>query len=189
MAKRITKHPRLVDRDYDILDHLRRYRLTTREVLHRLFFADCEPNAVTKVTSRLVDHGFLNRYELYTGRSYYVIGPESAKLLGISLKKCKPLGTQALPREYGILLFCCMTPTPRERLLVSDSTSGCRVSPASGPIAATTTSTTTVRRCAWRTCAWTRADRPIMSFVNVAMTWKSNRIPLRFASSSNKAVI
>lgn len=120
MAKRITKHPRLVDRDYEILDHLRRYRMTTREVLHRLYFSDSELNAVTKVTSRLVDHGFLNRYELYSGRSYFVVGPESAKLLGLSPKKCKPIGTQALPREYGILLYCCTTDTPRERLLVSE---------------------------------------------------------------------
>lgn len=120
MARRITKHPRLVDRDYEILDHLRRYRMTTREVLHRLFFSDSELNAVTKVTSRMVDHRFLNRYELYSGRSYFVVGPESAKLLGLSPKKCKPIGTQALPREYGILLFSCMTDTPRERLLVSE---------------------------------------------------------------------
>lgn len=120
MAKRITKHPRLVDRDYEILDHLRRYRLTTREILHHLFFQDSELNAVTKVTSRLVDHRFLNRYDLYSGRSYFVIGPESAKLLGVSPKKCKPLGSQALPREYGILLYCCMSDTPRERLLVSE---------------------------------------------------------------------
>ena len=120
MARRITKHPRLVDRDYEILDHLRRYRMTTREVLHRLFFSDSELNAVTKVTSRLVDHGFLNRYELYSGRSYFVVGPESAKLFGLSPKKCKAIGTQALPREYGILLYCCMASTPRERLLVSE---------------------------------------------------------------------
>lgn len=120
MAKRVTKHPRLVDRDYEILDHLRRYRLTTREVLQRQFFSDLELNAVTKVTSRLVDHGFLNRYDLYSGHSYFVIGPEATKLFGVSPKKCKPLGTQALPREYGILLFCCMAETPRERLLVSE---------------------------------------------------------------------
>jgi hypothetical protein len=120
MARRITKHPRLVDRDYEILDHLRRYRMTTREVLHRLFFSDSELNAVTKVTSRLVDHGFLNRYELYSGRSYFVVGPEAIKLFGLSPKKCRAIGTQALPREYGILLYCCMANTPRERLLVSE---------------------------------------------------------------------
>ncbi len=116
MARRIARHPRLVDRDYDILQHLRLYHLTTREVLHRLFFQDAELNAVTKVTSRLVDHGFLNRYELPGGRSYFVFGNEGVKLFGASPKHTRAFGAQALPREYGILHFCCMSQPPREKL-------------------------------------------------------------------------
>lgn len=120
MPKKRTKHPRLVDRDYEILDHIARYRLTTREVLHRLFFSDSEVNAVTKVTSRLVENRFLNRFDLHSGKSYFVFAPNSARLLGISLKKTKALGPQALVQNYGILQFCCLSEHPRERLLVQE---------------------------------------------------------------------
>ena len=120
MPRKPTKNPRLVDRDYDILDHLARYRLTTRDVLHRLFFDDSEINAVTKVTSRLTDHGFLNKYEWAPNRNYFVIGRESARIMGVSPKKCKPLGSQTLPKELATLMFCCMGDERRERLKVSE---------------------------------------------------------------------
>jgi hypothetical protein len=120
MPRKLTKRPRLGDRDYEIFQHLLRYRLTTREVLHRLLFADSEINAVTKVTSRLTKHGYLNRYELYTPRSYFVLGPQAAKILGVSPKKTNSLGPLALAREYGNLAYCCLAESPRERLLVSE---------------------------------------------------------------------
>ena len=75
MSRPPTKTPRLGDRDYEIFEHLTRYHITTREVLRRLFFSDSEENAVTKVTSRLTLHGYLNRYELYPPRTYFVVGP------------------------------------------------------------------------------------------------------------------
>lgn len=120
MPRKPAKHPRLVDRDYEIIQHLLRYRLTTREVLHRLFFSDSELNAVTKVTSRLDQHGFINKHELYPSRSYFTLGKEGARLVGLSPRKCKPLGGQALPTEFGTLMFCCGAAEQRERLLVSD---------------------------------------------------------------------
>ena len=120
MPRKPTRNPRLVDRDYEILDHLARYRLTTRDVLHQLFFDDSEPNAVTKVTSRLTLHGFLNKYELAPGRNYFVMGPESARIMGVSPKKCKPIGPQSLPKEYATLIFCCLQEPKRERLKVGE---------------------------------------------------------------------
>ena len=89
MPRRPTKKPRLGDRDYEIFEHIMRYRLTVPEVLHKLFFSDSELNAVTKVTSRLVLHNYLNRYELYDPRVYFTIGPEAARFLGLSQKKTK----------------------------------------------------------------------------------------------------
>ncbi len=114
------KQARLVDRDYDILEHVQRYRLTTRQVLHTLFFDDSEPNAVTKVTSRLVNGKFLNRYDLHSGKSYFVCGSAAAKIFGLSPKKCAPLGPQALFEQYAILQFCIFGKTRRERLLVRE---------------------------------------------------------------------
>ena len=73
-----------------------RYRITTREVLHKLLFSDSEINAVTKVTSRLTKHGYLNRHELYAPRNYFVLGTKSAAFLGISQKRTKALGAQVV---------------------------------------------------------------------------------------------
>lgn len=120
MPREPAKNPRLGDRDYEIFQHLLRYRLTTREILHQLFFSDSEPNAATKVTSRLVLHDYLRRYDLFPPRSYFVVGPQAARFLGISSKKAASLGPQALMREYGTLAFCCLSKEPRQRLTVSE---------------------------------------------------------------------
>jgi hypothetical protein len=112
--------PRLGDRDYEIFEHIARYRLTTREVLHRLFFADSAPNAATKVTSRLVEGAYLNRYELDSRRSYFVLGPSAARILGISVKKTKQPGALALARDFAILSYCFDQGELRERLTVRE---------------------------------------------------------------------
>lgn len=107
--------PRLGPRDNDIFEHLGRYRLTTREVLHRLFFDELELNAVTKVTSRLCRDGFLNRFELYPSHSYFVLGGEGARVLGVTKKRTEAMGVQSLPIEYATLAYCTAKPG-RERL-------------------------------------------------------------------------
>jgi hypothetical protein len=112
--------PRFSDRDSDILYHVVRYRMTTRDVLHKLFFSDSEPNAVTKVTSRLVKNRFLNRYDLHSGKSYFSLGPNAARIYGFSQKKCKAFGPQALVENYAILQYCIQGTVTRERLLVSE---------------------------------------------------------------------
>jgi len=118
--KKSSRRLRLVDRDYEIFDHVMRYRLTTREVLHRLFFSDSEPNAVTKVTSRLTRSKFLNRYELYPSRSYFTLGPKSASFLGVAYKRTRDLGPLAKAREFGVLSYCCLSEQLRERLAVRE---------------------------------------------------------------------
>ena len=120
MPRRPTKKPRLGDRDYEIFEHIMRYRLTVPDVLHKLFFSDSELNAVTKVTSRLVLHNYLNRYELYDPRVYFTIGPEAARFLGLSQKKTKGLGSQVLVQEFGTLAYCLLAEESRERLLVRE---------------------------------------------------------------------
>jgi len=120
MARKPTERPRLTERDYDIFSHLKRYRITTPEILHRHFFADSERNAVTKVTSRLVKHEYLRRHDLYTPRKYFTIGPKAARIVGTSPKHGAPRGPEALAREFGTLEFCLGGTTLRERLLVRE---------------------------------------------------------------------
>lgn len=94
--------------------------MTTREVLHKLFFSGSELNAVTKVTSRLAEHGFLNRHELYPSRSYFTLGRKSASFLGVAYKKTRDLGPLAKAREFGVLSYCCLSKRLRERLVVRE---------------------------------------------------------------------
>jgi hypothetical protein len=109
------------ERDLLILDHVMRYRLTTPEVLHRLFFfEDADRNAVTKVTSRLCDREMLLSHQLYASFTYFTLGRHGARLTGLAAKKVRPLGPQALYREYGTLVFCCLANPPREKFRVSD---------------------------------------------------------------------
>jgi hypothetical protein len=76
------KQIRLGERDYDILEHILKYRMTTREVLHHLFFADSKPNAVSKVTSRLTLHEYLCRREdLATNFIYFTLGLKATRAL------------------------------------------------------------------------------------------------------------
>jgi hypothetical protein len=44
---------KLSDRDRKILQHVKQYRITTFDVLHRLFFADKKPDAVVSTLRRL----------------------------------------------------------------------------------------------------------------------------------------
>ena len=73
---------RLLDRDYEILEHLMTYRVTTRDVLHRQFFSDSEVNAVSKVTTRLLENEYLARHEFLANSVYFTLGLRGAKLFG-----------------------------------------------------------------------------------------------------------
>ena len=111
---------KLVDRDYEILEHLLRYRICTRESLRGQFFDDSELNAVSKVASRLEAGGFLTSHDLDPPSKYWTLGPEGCSLFGLSVKKTKPLGPQALLDDLGALLFCLAGKTPRKRLTLGE---------------------------------------------------------------------
>lgn len=98
--------PELNDRDLRILEHTLRYRLTTQEFLFRLYFPDTQLNAVTKVTSRLCDTGWLARHDMPRGRTYFVPGGRAAAAFGASSRVTRPFSEQTLPRAYGVLAYC-----------------------------------------------------------------------------------
>lgn len=114
------KRLRLGERDYDIFEHILKYRMTTREVLHRLFFPDSDINAATKVTSRLTSNEYLTRHSLYDPRTYFTFGPKGASLFGLSSRKTNELGSQTVVDQLGMLNFCCLSENPRERLRVTE---------------------------------------------------------------------
>ena len=120
MAKRRPlESRRLQDRDFAILEHLMTYRVTTRDVLHRLYFSDSDPNAVSKVTTRLNDGGFLTRHELIGSSVYFTLGQAGARMMGAPARSVEALGAQTLFTQMGILSFCCNGVEGRNRLSVS----------------------------------------------------------------------
>lgn len=121
MTRQVRRKPsRLQDRDEEILEFVLRYRMTTREVLQRGYFSDSELNAVTKVTSRLVDVGYLARHDFIGTSSYYTLGILAAKYFGIPKRCAEPLGVQSLFIQYGILEYCNEPAFNRNRLRVSE---------------------------------------------------------------------
>lgn len=106
-----------VSRDNDILRHTHRMGLTTPTVLHRLFMADKSINAVSQVTTRLVNSGYLARHRLAHRTYYYTLGMRSVRHFGAQRNKALPRGEQVLPIDLGTLAFCCLGDTVRRRLL------------------------------------------------------------------------
>ncbi|MCA9191075.1 MAG: hypothetical protein KDB03_04920 [Planctomycetales bacterium] len=111
---------RLQDRDYDILEFVSRYRMVTREILHRIFFDDSELNAVTKVTSRLTEAAFLSRHPFVNTASYFTLGIAGCKLFGLPARCAKELGAQALVTQFGIVDYCTAPGATRARLTVGE---------------------------------------------------------------------
>lgn len=106
----------LKPRGREIVDHVARYRLTTVEVLCRIVLPDLSPNAVSKITNRLCDAGYLRKYTLLHPTRYYVIGEVGANLLGVGGHRVGPLGPQSLPMEYAVLVYATLGNSPRRRL-------------------------------------------------------------------------
>src|SRR4051794_38740856 len=94
------------ERDAAILEHLRRYHLTTPEFLHRLFFAGAGLNAVRKVTSRLIRERRISPARLYEQRKYFVLTPREAERLGEHRSIGRKFEYQGLVNAFGLLAFC-----------------------------------------------------------------------------------
>lgn len=94
------------DRDRQILNHVHRYRLTTREFLQRACFEDASESAVAKVVTRLVRSRLLRERRLATGLTYYVLGPQGQQAVGAAPHSGRKFTEQSFPVAYGFLAFC-----------------------------------------------------------------------------------
>jgi len=93
-------------RDGVILDHVRRYHLTTDEILASLFFEGGSVRAARKVTTRLQAEGKLSRHRFFEGRVLCQLTPRAAEALGEHRSICRKFNYQGLVNAYGVLLFC-----------------------------------------------------------------------------------
>lgn len=93
-------------RDEMILEHVRRYHLTTDEILASLFFEGGSVRAARKVTTRLKAEGKLNRFRFFEGRVLCQLTPRAAEALGEHRSIARKFNYQGLVNAYGVLLFC-----------------------------------------------------------------------------------
>ena len=118
---------RLTDRDRAILDHLARYRLTTIEALHRLFWEPTTTaNAVSQVLARLAAGGYVQRIEesLSGSQNYYLLTAEAAREYGEDEDFARPPGTTSLIHHYLMLEFCCLGDARREHITAQEIRTG-----------------------------------------------------------------
>jgi hypothetical protein len=101
------------ERDAAILEHLKRYHLTTPEVLHRLFFPGVGLNAVRKVTGRLVRERRIRPCSLFDQRKYFILTPREAVRLGEHRSVARKFEYQGLVNAYGVLSYCVQTGTKK----------------------------------------------------------------------------
>src|SRR5215210_2324181 len=98
---------KLTDRDGEIIEHVRRYRLTTIQVLkHVLFSEAADLTPVVKVVGRLKLGGWLREARLYDRHKYYLLTSRAARHLGEDEGISKPFKHQGLTNAYGVLWFC-----------------------------------------------------------------------------------
>ncbi|MCP4856971.1 MAG: hypothetical protein GY903_21010 [Fuerstiella sp.] len=120
-----TAMTQLSDRDHRIIAHVARHRVSTNEVVHKLFFSGQQPNAVTKVTARLYRSGHLRKFPLYHPRFYFRLGLQSIQMLVVSEHRMRPLGPQSLPIEFGTLAYATMGERYHRRLTPQELRHSC----------------------------------------------------------------
>lgn len=100
-------------RDEAIIEHIRLYGLSTRHVIHRLFFGTRHSNAVTKVLLRLREENLLIAYPLFDKQLYFVL---RRSLDRGNADASRPYGVQKLASVYGVFAFCCIGETTHNLL-------------------------------------------------------------------------
>lgn len=114
----------------DVLQHVRRYKMTVLRALERQpFFAGCGPYAAENVVRRLREGGWLKSEWLYDSYAacarrgqqpnsyrYYHLTLAAANLLGEHPQIAQPLKDEPKCRAYAVLAFCCFDEPQREKL-------------------------------------------------------------------------
>ena len=109
---------KLTTRDYEILQHLLRYKVASREMFHQALFAKVSLNAVTKVVTRLVANGWLKRHPFLVASCYFTLTDKAARLFGVPEAAIeRPMPSRQILAEYAMAAYCCLGDKPRKRLM------------------------------------------------------------------------
>ena len=124
-------------RDFDVLEHIARYRVGTMQSLKNTVFQGKSINVVGKVTRRLVRQGWLTQHQ--TGSFFFVftLSRKTCCLMDLPVELApKEINADALVTDYGILNYCCGEGQDRNRLtrdeLRESYASYCEADPGGG---------------------------------------------------------
>jgi hypothetical protein len=120
----------LSDRDRSFVAHVDRYRLSMIAALRKAVRPELSHNAATKIVQRLCAAGWLRRYPFRHPGCYFVLGAAGARALGRGRQRTFPLGPQALPTAYAVLLYAVLAKQPRCRLTAAEVQARCPWLPA-----------------------------------------------------------
>jgi hypothetical protein len=86
-------------------------------MFHRALFSKVSLNAVTKVVTRLVANGWLNRHPFLVASCYFTLSDKAARLFGVPEAAIqRPLPSREVLVEYAIGAYCCLGDKPHKRL-------------------------------------------------------------------------
>jgi hypothetical protein len=88
---------------------VRRYRVVTNEMVQHQLFQSHQSNAVTKVTNRLVEAGWLQRHRYLAGRLYFTAGKRLCQWHGMPTSRVRALGVQSLSITMAIAECCLLS--------------------------------------------------------------------------------
>lgn len=110
------------DRGELILEHLKRYRVTTTETLQRVFYSDAKnEEALKSQLRRLRKRKLIESDDLFEKRVYYFLTPSGASHVHLAQKSGGEIRDEnILRRRYASLLFSCHGPVPRPRFTLEE---------------------------------------------------------------------
>lgn len=112
---------RLQPRDDEILrEHFGAFRISTYEVLHRVFWPESGIDAVKKWVERMHAAGHLQTADLYAKVSYLFLTQEGSVRAKLPERYSRPLDDTHLAKLYGALSLCCLGPVPYRKLLAQE---------------------------------------------------------------------
>lgn len=95
----------LSERDWQIIRHVHRYRVSTERVIWSLFFADVELDAVRKVVDRLITTGWLRKHKLVGQKKFLTLDTRGNYACGHEERARHRFSEQTLLDHFAVLFF------------------------------------------------------------------------------------
>lgn len=112
------KPAELSERDWEIIRHVHRYRVSTERVLWGQFFAELGLDATRKAVSQLVTEGWLQKRPLAGQSKFLTLDTRGNCISGLTERARHRFSEQTLLEHFAVLFFCMRS--GYERLTVAD---------------------------------------------------------------------